>query len=52
MESIISSQSIDNDKIEYTVPVLQELEVPKGFVIRGDSNIVDDEDHEYDPDND
>ncbi len=52
IKTIKSRNATTDVKIEYEPPELVEIKFTSGFPIKGDSNIIDDEDHEYDPDND
>ena len=41
-----------NGKIPYENPMLKGIDQTFGLVVMGDSSIIDDENHEYSPDND
>ena len=49
--SAITDESND-DKIEYEPPILETIEMPQGLIVTGGSNIYDDLNHQYSPDND
>ncbi len=42
----------NEEKLAYEPPELRELDIADGLIVQGGSNIIDDEEHEYDPDND
>ncbi len=42
----------NDGKIEYEPPKLETIVAPQGLIVTGGSNIYDDENHEYSPDND
>ena len=42
----------NNGKIEYEPPTMTTIDQTFGIIVMGGSNIIDDEEHEYDPDND
>ncbi|MBO4345519.1 MAG: hypothetical protein J5833_07175 [Victivallales bacterium] len=52
IKTTTSHSTTSGAKTAYEPPELVEIVFASGFPIKGDSNIIDDEDHEYDPDND
>ena len=42
----------NEERLAYEPPELIELDFADGLIVQGGSNIIDDEEHEYDPDND
>ncbi len=42
----------NNRKIPYEKPEIKSIDQNFGIIVMGGSNIIDDEDHEYEPDND
>ena len=42
----------NNCKIPYEKPEIKGIDQNFGIIVMGGSNIIDDEDHEYSPDND
>ena len=51
-ESFKANDTHKGDKTPYEKPIIQDLDQAFGLIVMGDSNIIDDEDHEYSPDND
>ena len=51
-ESSETSQNNEKVKIIYEPPMLYQIDEVSASIVTGGSNIYDDEDHEYSPDND
>ncbi|MBQ7652555.1 MAG: hypothetical protein IJS15_16475 [Victivallales bacterium] len=51
-ESLKFNGKQPHGKMPYEPPSIKGIDQAFGLIAMGDSNIIDDEDHEYDPDND
>lgn len=52
IKTTTSHNAKNEGKLAYEPPEIVEIVFASGFPIKGDSNIMDDEDHEYAPDGD